>query len=65
MEKTGSLVDTGVSRADEANNAIALIGKNAQMAEESSAAAGQTAESARLLDTLVQRQSMTLAAFRV
>jgi methyl-accepting chemotaxis protein len=97
MEKAGNLVDTGVSRADEANNAIAQIGDNvvkasssiseissaiqqqgvasnniamqveqtAQMAEESSAAAGQTADSARHLDALVQRQTETLAAFRV
>lgn len=97
MEQAGSLVDTGVSRADQANSAISHIGENAklasasiseisaaiqqqgvasnniavqveqtaQMAEESSAAAGQTAESARHLDTLVQRQTLTLAAFHV
>ena len=97
MESAGALVDTGVARADEANQAIARIGQNAtqaassigeissaiqqqgvasnnialqveqtaQMAEESSAAAGQTAESAPRLDMLVQRQMQTLALFRV
>ena len=47
------------------NNIAQQIEQTAQMSEESSAAAKNTAENAAHLDTLVQRQMTTLAQFRV
>ena len=47
------------------NNIAQQVERTAQMSEESSAAARNTASSAELLDTLVRQQMDTLAQFRV
>jgi len=61
-----SEISSAIQQQGEASNNIAVqVEHTAQMSEESSAAAKQTAESAAHLDGLVKRQKETLAQFLV
>ncbi|MBV8047175.1 MAG: methyl-accepting chemotaxis protein, partial [Paludibacterium sp.] len=61
-----SEISAAIQQQGGASNSIAVqVEHTAQMSEQSSAAAKQTAESASYLDQLVKRQMNTLAQFQV
>jgi methyl-accepting chemotaxis protein len=61
-----SEISAAIQQQGVASNNIAIrVEQTAQMAEQASAAARQTADSANLLDSLVKRQLETLASFKI